>query len=178
MYTYVYINKKAPVSYEVDANVIYKTYSVQVMLVITRQKHKSKCLTVIEINVLKNWIGSIQDLIYRMWLDCKHCLATYQRYVCLPLYQATWCYYVSLNSLRPRQNRRHFADDVFKYNFLNENVWIPIKISLNFVPSGPINDMSALVQIMAWRRPGDRPLSEPMMDSLPTHICVTRPQWV
>ena len=29
---------------------------------------------------------------------------------------------------------------------------------------------------MAWRRPGDKPLSEPMMARLPTHICVTRPQ--
>ena len=83
-----------------------------------------------------------------------------------------------INSLRPRQNRLHFADDVFKCNFLNENVWIPIKISLKFVPKGPINDIPALVQVMAWRRPGDKPLSEPVMDSLPTHICVTRPQWV
>ena len=31
---------------------------------------------------------------------------------------------------------------------------------------------------MAWRRSGDKPLSEPMMVSLLTHICVTRPQWV
>ena len=31
---------------------------------------------------------------------------------------------------------------------------------------------------MAWRRPGDKPLSEPMMIILLTHICVTRPQWV
>ena len=31
---------------------------------------------------------------------------------------------------------------------------------------------------MAWRRPGDKPLSEPMMVSLSTHICVARPQWV
>ena len=31
---------------------------------------------------------------------------------------------------------------------------------------------------MACRRPGDKPLSEPMMVSLLTHICVTRPQWV
>ena len=31
---------------------------------------------------------------------------------------------------------------------------------------------------MAWRRPGDKPLSEPMMVSSPTHICVSRPQWV
>ena len=41
-----------------------------------------------------------------------------------------------------------------------------------------INNIPALVQIMAWRRPGDKPLSEPMMFSLPTHICITRPQWV
>ena len=83
-----------------------------------------------------------------------------------------------LNSLRPRQNGRHFADDIFKCIFLNENVWIPIKISLKFVPKGPINNIPALVQIMAWRRPGGKPLSEPMMVSLLTHICVARPQWV
>ena len=83
-----------------------------------------------------------------------------------------------LNTLRPRQNGRHFADDIFKCIFLNENVWIPIKISLKFVPQGPINNIPALVQIMAWRRSGDKPLSEPMMVGLLTHICVTRPQWV
>ena len=68
-----------------------------------------------------------------------------------------------INPLRPRQNRRHFADDVFKCNFLNENVWIPIIISLKFVPKGPINNIPALIQIMAWRQTGDKPLSEPMM---------------
>ena len=83
----------------------------------------------------------------------------------------------SFNTLRPRHNGRHFADDIFCI-FLNENVWIPIKISLKFVPKGPINYIPALVQIMAWRRPGDRPLSETMMVRLLTHICVTRPQWV
>ena len=82
------------------------------------------------------------------------------------------------NTLRPRQNGRHFADDTFNRIFLNENVLISINISLKFVPRGPINNISALVQIMAWRRPGDKPLSEPMMVRLPTHICVTRPQWV
>ena len=87
-----------------------------------------------------------------------------------------WYFYI--NSLKPRPNRRHFADDIFKCIFLNENASIAIKISLKFVPKGPINNTPALVQIMAWRRPGDRPLSEPMMVSLPTHICVTRPQWV
>ena len=82
------------------------------------------------------------------------------------------------NTLRPRQNEQHFADDIFKRILFNENLWISIKLSLKFVPKGPINNIPALVQIMAWRRPGDKPLSEPMMVSLLTHICVTRPQWV
>ena len=80
--------------------------------------------------------------------------------------------------LSSRQNSRHFPDDIFKYIFLNENAWILMKISLEFVPKGPINNIPALVQMMAWRRPGDKPLSEPMIVSLRTHICVTRPQWV
>ena len=83
-----------------------------------------------------------------------------------------------INSLRPRQNDRYFPDDIFKWIFLNENVWISINISLKFVPRGPINNIRALVQIMAWRRSGDKPLSEPMVVRLPMHICVTRPQWV
>ena len=82
------------------------------------------------------------------------------------------------NTLRPRQNGRHFADDTFKHIFMNENVRISINISLKFVPKVLINNIPALVQIMAWRRPGDKPLSEPMMVNLLTHICVTRPQWV
>ena len=87
-------------------------------------------------------------------------------------------HYNHINTLRPRQNGRYFADDICKRIFFNENVWISIKISLKFVPKGPINKIPALVQVMAWRRPGDKPLSEPMLISLPTHICVTRPQWV
>ena len=83
-----------------------------------------------------------------------------------------------INSLRPRQNGRYFVDDSFKRILLNENGRIWIKNSLKFVPKGPINNIPALVQIMAWRRRGDKPLSEPMIVSLSTHICVTRPQWV
>ena len=82
------------------------------------------------------------------------------------------------NILRPRQNARHIPDDIFKCIFLKENVTLSIEISLKFVHKGPINNIPALVQIMAWRRPGDMPLSEPMLVSLRTHICVTRPQWV
>ena len=69
-------------------------------------------------------------------------------------------------------------DYIFKCIFLNENISILIKISLKFAPEGRINNIPALVQIMAWRRPGHKPLSEPVMVSLLTHICVTWPQWV
>ena len=81
------------------------------------------------------------------------------------------------------------ADDIFICIFLAENVWILLKISLKFVPNVRINNVPALAQIMAWRHPGDRPLFEPMwrpgyrplfepmMVILPTHICITRPQW-
>ena len=89
----------------------------------------------------------------------------------------TTFFIISINTLRPIRNE-HFADDIFKRIFFNENVWISIKISPKFVPNGPINNKPALVQMMVWRRSGDKPLSEPMMVSLPTHICVTRPQWV
>ena len=41
-----------------------------------------------------------------------------------------------------------------------------------------MNNIPALVQIMAWRRPGDKPLSGPMMVSLLTYICVIRPEWI
>ena len=80
----------------------------------------------------------------------------------------------SLNTLRSRQTGRHFADDIFKRIFLNENIWILIKISLKFVPKGPINNILALLQIMAWRLPGAKPLSEPLMVKF-TDTCMRHP---
>ena len=59
-----------------------------------------------------------------------------------------------------------------------KNVRISNKFSLKFVPKGLINNNTALVQMMAWRRQGEKPLSDPMMGRLPTHICVIRPQCV
>ena len=61
---------------------------------------------------------------------------------------------ISINTLGPKQNGRHFADDTFNRIFVNENVIIPNKFSPKFVPKGPINNSPALVQIMAWRRSG------------------------
>ena len=69
----------------------------------------------------------------------------------------------SFNSFWPRQHGWHFPDDIFKWIFLNENIWILIKILSNFFHRGPINKTPALIQIMAWHRPGDKPLSEPML---------------
>ena len=81
-------------------------------------------------------------------------------------------------SLRPRQNGHHFADDIFNCIFLNENIWISIKISLKFVLKSPINNIPTLIQIMARHLPGDKPLSESMIVRLLTYcICVTLPQW-
>ena len=94
-------------------------------------------------------------------------------------WELLWCKIfpeTHLYSLRPRQNGRHFTDDIFKCIFLNENVWISLKLSLKFVPKVRIDVIPALVQIMAGRRPGDKPLSGPMMVNLLTHICVTRLQ--
>ena len=79
-----------------------------------------------------------------------------------------------VNTLRLRQNCRHFADNIFKCHFLNENVWISVK----FVPKLWISNILGLVQIMAWHHPGDKPLSESIMVSLLMHICVTHPEWV
>ena len=53
-----------------------------------------------------------------------------------------------------------------------------LKMSQKFILKGPINNIPAMIKIMAWHHPGDKPLSEPMMVSLPVHICVTGPQWI
>ena len=55
------------------------------------------------------------------------------------------------------------TDNIFKCIFLNENNRILFEISLKFVPVSPIDNKPALVQVMAWRRTGDKPLPEPML---------------
>ena len=123
---------------------------------------------------------------YKCCFCCRRPLPVLRRWSCLH-WRRYWCQETrwvagtdkeAVNTLRPRQDGRHFPDDSFKWIFLNENVWISIEVSLKFVPKGSINNFPALVQIMAWRLSGDKPLSEPMMVSLLTHICVTRPHWV
>ena len=117
-------------------------------------------------NVLIYWWG--YDSLYQ-WLRAR-----LWRFSCITAgVTVVMCWHIEAET-----NGRHFVDDIFKRIFFNENVWSSIKISLKFVPKGPINKILALFQIMAWRRPGDKPLSEAMLVSLLTHICVIRPQWV
>ena len=90
---------------------------------------------------------------------------------------ATWGHQALtlLNTLRPRKwppfSRRHFKMDFLEWKCTNFDYYFA-------EVRGPINNIPKLVQLMAWRRPGDKALSEPMMARLPTHIRVTRPQWV
>ena len=53
-------------------------------------------------------------------------------------------------ALRPRQDGRHFAGDIFTCNFSSTGIWISIKIALRFVLKRPIGNSSALIQVMAW----------------------------
>ena len=109
----------------------------------------------------------------------NHTWKTISIFICKTVIQSSYIniswqhdlYSIIINTMRQRQNGGHFADDIFKCIFFNENIQISITISLKFVPKGSLNNIPPLVQIMAWHWPGAKPLSEPM-------ICVTRPHWV
>ena len=93
-----------------------------------------------------------------------------------------WCVSVIhpiVDSSPPGQNGCHFADDICRCIFVNEKFCMLIKISLKFVPKGPIDNKPALVLIMAWRRTGNKPLSESMLTRFTdAYICSTRGRWV
>ena len=113
------------------------------------------------------WNGDVINNVMSAWnITCTaihlHLCTRYQFIVC--------------NSSPPGRNGRHFADDICKCIFLNENVLLSIKIPLKFIPNGPISNIPALVQIMAWRRPGHY-LNQYWPNSL-THICGIRSRWV
>ena len=76
----------------------------------------------------------------------------------------------NLNTSRLIHNVRHFPDDIFRWNFVTENAWLMFHWR-----------MLVGIQLMIFQHPdmhGAKPLSEPMVVSLLTHICVTRAQWV
>ena len=81
-------------------------------------------------------------------------------------------YHTAAETKWPQFPRRYFQMHFPGWKCIN------LKCSLNFVSNGPINTIPSLVQVMAGRRPSDKPLSEIMLVSLLTYICVNRAQWV
>ena len=73
--------------------------------------------------------------------------------------------------------RRCPLTPIFKCVFINSKFCILIRISLKFAPKGLIDNKPALVQLRAWRRPGNKPLPQPMLPDSMTHMCGTRRRW-
>ena len=78
-----------------------------------------------------------------------------------------------INSSLPGQYGHRFADDLFRGNFVNERLCNLILISLKFVPMRTIDNKAALVQVMAWRWIGYKPLPEPMLTQF-TDVLINR----
>ena len=107
-------------------------------------------------NDVSHWLGAYLESALHMSELCGELCSVYCKHFGRQCYD-------SKCSLRPRHKGRHFPDSIFKWIFLNENVWISIKISLKFVPRCLINNIPSLAQIMAWHRTGGKPLSKPMI---------------
>ena len=89
---------------------------------------------------------------------------------------ATVVVIVVINTSPPGQNGRHF--DIFWHIFVNKNVRSWIQISLKFVLNGPIDNKPAMVQVMAWRRTGDKPLPEAMLTRFNDAYMWHKGRWV
>ena len=112
------------------------------------------------------WMAQHSSQLHRNHLLTHHNGASpFLYYALKAMYICSITPYTILNTLWPRQNGWHFPD-IFKYMLLNENVWILNMIWPKWVPKGPIDNHTALVQITAWCRSGDKPLSKPLMASI------------
>ena len=129
------------------------------------------------------YISRISQSTFRLWLkrqriSTRLCWAVLYRFGCIDIFGKKnkrfnkEMYDTIMNvsrhnsiitTLLPRQSGPYFHDDIFKCVFLNENVWISIENSPNFVAEGPINNITVLFQIMAWRLTGAKALFESLM---------------
>ena len=75
----------------------------------------------------------------------------------------TYCQLDSLSTSLPGKNWPPFRRRYFQMQFLERRVLVFGFNLLMFVPKRPIGNTSALIQVKAWRRTGDRPLPEPML---------------
>ena len=119
------------------------------------------------------WLGSWWLEVYRM--TTKH-MVRLRAYVNNLSYHIIAIGKWQFHTLKPRQSGRHFSGDIFRCIFFNEELEFQLRCQCNLF-IGSIN-IPALVRAMGRRRPGDKPLSEPIMVSLVTHICVTWPPLV
>ena len=104
--------------------------------------------------------------------------------VCAPAIVVLWCpdsgslSLVKINSSPPPPIPHPRPQDKMAAIFLNALPWIPIGISLKFVPKSWIDNKLALIQVMARRRTGAKPLPNQCWPDTLTHICGTRGRWV
>ena len=109
--------------------------------------------TSLQRNSISHWLGAnLESALYSITYSMTVIKVEHIDY--------TWILQMTTHSspfhtLSPRQNGCHFLDNIFKYIFLTKNIWISIKISPQFVLKGPSNNIPSLVQITAWRWPGD-----------------------
>ena len=89
-----------------------------------------------------------------------------------------FCCYTVSKLISPWTQWPPFRRRYVQMHFREWKVLNLVKISLKFVPKGPIDKHSALFQVMAWRWMGDKPLSEPMLTDSLSYICGTRGRWV
>ena len=82
-------------------------------------------------------------------------------------------------TMRPRQNCRNLILQMTYQNLLYcRKIVLFIQILLKIVSKGPIYNKPTLVQMMAWRWVGNKPLSDQWWPGLLMHKCITRPKWV
>ena len=100
---------------------------------------------------IRTWFLNASNIAWKKWME--NVLPSFKLLI----------WYRTINLFPPGQNGQHLIYDIFKYIFMNENYCILIRVSLKFVPEGPIENTSALVQEMAWHKTGDKPLPEAIL---------------
>ena len=68
------------------------------------------------------------------------------------------------NILMLTLNGYRFVKDIYQLIFLNKICLILVQILFQFIPSGSINNTTALVELITWGREGDKLLSETTND--------------
>ena len=110
-------------------------------------------------------IDSTSDKLWHCFIPCLIFILQHTRMYLIP-FPSPPIIYDRINSSPPGQNGRHFTDVILNAFSWMKSFLFLIQISLRFVPKDPINNNSALFQVTACRRTGDKPLPEPMLTQL------------